>query len=54
VLLPDPGGRANWTNGDPQIFMVDPMPTPEPGSLILLGTGFLGAVFAMRRKLRTV
>ena len=52
VLLPDPNGSSSWTNGQPQIFMVDPMPTPEPGSLTLLGTGFLGAVFFMRRRLR--
>jgi hypothetical protein len=57
VLLPDPSGSATWTNGPPQIFMVDPAPpavTPEPGSLILLGTGFLGTVFVMRRRPRTV
>lgn len=55
VLLPDPNGSSSWTNGQPQIFMVDPLPpamAPEPGSLTLLGTGFLGAVFLMRRKLR--
>jgi hypothetical protein len=54
VLLPDPAGSSTWTNGQPQIFMVDPMPTPEPNSLVLLGTGFLGAFFAMRRRLQAV
>jgi hypothetical protein len=52
VFLPDPGGSSNWTNGEPQIFMVDPPPpaiAPEPGSLALLGTGLLGTALAMRR-----
>jgi hypothetical protein len=58
AFLPDASGSATWTDGEPQIFLMDPpvpASTSEPGSLLLLGTGLgmMGIVMAATSKRRT-
>jgi hypothetical protein len=50
VYIPT-GDQTGWTDGIPQRFM-GPAPTPEPSSLALFGTGLLGAVGILKRKMR--
>jgi hypothetical protein len=44
-VLPDPGGTGGGSGpgGD------DLSPTPEPGSMLLIGTGLIGILGALRR-----
>ena len=51
VLLP---GSYQYADGAPSTLTatVDAAPTPEPSSLALLGTGFLGFAATIRRRLR--
>ena len=50
VLYIPTGDQTGWTNGIPQEF-IGTAQTPEPSSLVLLGSGLLGVAGAVRRKL---
>lgn len=55
IYVPDGQGTLGGTNdGTPQ-FMIGPAPAPEPGSLILLGSGMLAlAALLYSRKLKAL
>jgi hypothetical protein len=44
-LLVPTSDQTGWTNGHPQSFLT----TPEPGTLLMLGTGLLAGVSTLRR-----
>ncbi len=49
IYTPVPGSQVPSTDGPPQEYF-DPVPAPEPGSLMLIGSGLLG-LMAFRRRL---
>jgi PEP-CTERM motif len=55
LLVPIAGSQTPG-NGTPQSFLVDPtiVATPEPGSLLLTGTGLLGSALTILRRRRVI
>ena len=49
IWQPDLSQSQTWTNGQPQDFMSG-TPTPEPTTLLALGSGVLGIAVRLRRK----
>jgi len=55
IYEPTTDGFSGTTNdGLPQTFVGGPAPTPEPSSLVLLGSGLLAAAGALYRRKRSI
>lgn len=55
IFVPDAGGSSSWSDGEPQIFLTNVPPiaaTPEPGSVLLFGTGLVSTAGMFWRKQR--
>lgn len=48
--LEDKASKTSWTAGIPQEFIGRVAATPEPSSMLLLGTGLLASGFILRRR----
>ena len=54
VYVPVNGSENPSSDGLPQTFVGGPAPTPEPSSLVLLGSGLLAAAGALYRRKRSI